>query len=415
MKKKILIIGNSAKEYALAKKLSENNEVFVAAGSNTIEEFATCVDIREDSVSELLEFVMENGIDITIPVSAKSLNTDIVDVFNNNNQQIFAPSLAATKLIFDKSMMKKVLYKLRIPTPKFGIFEKQNVAMDYIKNLKNPFVIKTNEPSSAVILTSQNTAKSILDSYFVKKNQKVIIEDYIWGVPFSFYILTDGYKALPIGSSIMYKHSLDGDGGQLTGGMGSCVPNYKLSIENEYFIMDNVIYPTLEYLEMGGNPYLGILGVNGILTDDGNVQVIGFQPFLQDCDCAAVLELISADILSLIESCVIGSFSDEVEFIPQKEMAATSLVFVCKNKDSQENPVLGLDNLDESVKISFYSQVKKNKYLEYEAESGSVFVLTAVGRTAGSATEKIYEEAKLVNFKGIFYRKDICKPRHNWD
>ncbi len=413
MSKKILIIGNSAKEYALARKLAENNEVFVASGSDAIKEFATCVDIREDAVSELLDFAMENSIDITIPVSMKALCSNIVEVFNKNNQQVFAPTLAASKLIFDKAGMKKVLYKLRIPTPKFGIFEKQNIAMDYIKNLKNPFVIKTNEASSAVILTSQNTAKTILDSYFIQKNQKVIIEDYIWGTPFSFYAITDGYKALPIGSSIMYKHSLDGDGGQLTGGMGACVPNYKLSIDNEYYIMDNVIYPILEYIEMGGNPYLGIIGVNGVLTEDGSIQILGFEPFLQDCDCSAILELIDADILSLMKSCVIGSFSDEVEFIPQKDMASTSLTFVCKNRENSNNVISGLDNLDENVIISFYPQIKKNKYLEYEAEYGSVFIMTAVSRTISSAVEKVYQEAENIDYNGIFYRKDICKPQYN--
>ena len=66
-----------------------------------------------------------------------------------------------------------MLYKLNIPTPKFGIFEKQNIAVDYIKNLKTPFVIKTNERSSAVVLTSQKSAKIILDSGFAQKNQKL--------------------------------------------------------------------------------------------------------------------------------------------------------------------------------------------------------------------------------------------------
>ena len=78
MKKKILIIGNSAKEYALAKKLSLKHEVYVTPSSDTIKEFATCIDIREDKSSELLEFVMENGIDLTIPVSTMALKSDIV-------------------------------------------------------------------------------------------------------------------------------------------------------------------------------------------------------------------------------------------------------------------------------------------------------------------------------------------------
>ena len=88
MGKKILIIGNSAKEYALAKKLSEENEVFVVPQSDTVKEFATCLDIREDSVAELLEFVLENEIDITIPVSLKALSTNIVEIFNNNNPKL---------------------------------------------------------------------------------------------------------------------------------------------------------------------------------------------------------------------------------------------------------------------------------------------------------------------------------------
>jgi phosphoribosylamine--glycine ligase len=78
MRKKVLIIGNSAKEYALAKKLAETCEVYVAPGNDGIAEFTNCIDIRPNSAQELLEFVLENSIDITIPVAAESLSSDIV-------------------------------------------------------------------------------------------------------------------------------------------------------------------------------------------------------------------------------------------------------------------------------------------------------------------------------------------------
>lgn len=413
MTKKILIIGNSPKEYALARKLAKNNEVFVAPGSAMMKEFATLVDIREDSVSELLDFVLENDIDITIPVSKKSLKSNIVESFSKNHQQIFAPSLGAVQTIFDKSFVKKMLYKLKIPTPKFGIFEKQNMAMDYIKNQKAPFVLKTNEDSSAVILTSQKSAKIIADSIFAQENQKIIVEDYVWGTPFSFYAITDGYKALPLGSSIIYKHSLSGEGGQLTSGMGACVPNYKLSIENEYYIMDNVVYPLIEYFENNNKPYMGILSVNGILSDEGSIQILGFESFFNDADASALLDIINADLLCLMESCIIGYFSDEVEFIPQKDMTATSLVLTCTNKENSENSISGLDMLDEDLLVDFYPNAIKNRYLEVEANNGQVLVMTAFGRTITSSTKKVYEEAENINFKGKYYRKDICKSINN--
>ena len=410
MNKKILIIGNSAKEYALAKKMSENNEVYVAPGSDTMREFVTCVDIREDSVTELLEYVMENGIDLTIPCAQAAIASNIAEVFTKNNQAVFAPSADSAKLVLDKALMKKVLYKLRIPTPKLGIFEKPNMVMDYIKNLKNPFVLKTNEPSSAVVLTSPLAAKTIVDSAFAGKVQKTVIEDYVWGTPFSFYTVTDGYKALPLGSAIVYKHSLEGEGGQLTSGMGACAPNYKLSIENEYFLMDNVIYPTLDYLEIDGNPYVGILGIEGILTEDGRMQILGYRSFMQDCDCQAILNLVDTDLYKLFESCVIGSFSDEVEFIPQKEGSSTTLVLVCKNKNNVQNAIKGLDDLDETLDIAFYPAISKNRYLEYEAQNGPVMVLTAQGFTVASSTARVYAEVENIRFEGLSYRKDICKP-----
>ena len=407
--KKILIIGNGAKEYALAKKLSENNEIYITPVSDSLKEFATCLDIREDSIHELLEFAMENGIDITIATSAKAIDSDIASVFNQNKMQIFAPTSKANEIISNKAIGKKTLYKLRIPTPKFGIFEKLNLAADYIKNQKYPCVIKTNDSNSATIITSEKSAKNILEYIFMEKNKKVLIEDYVYGTPFSFYTLTDGYKALPIGSSLTYKHSLEGNGGQLSNGMGSCVPNYKLSVENEYFLMENVIYPTIEYLEMSGNAYTGILGVNGIITDEGNLIILGWQSFTQDSDTDAILNNINDDLYHLFESCTIGSFSDETERINLASKQSVSLVLVCRNKNNKENVIKGVDNLEDDTLITFYPSVSKNKYLEWEAQNGSVIVLTSSASSLSKAKEKVYQEAADIDFSGIFYRKDICK------
>ena len=103
MSKKILIIGNGAKEYALAKKLSEKHEIYITPASDTLKEFAQTLDIREDSVAELLEFAMENGIDMTIPVSSAALNSNIVEVFNNNNQKILNSESPLLNLVFLKN------------------------------------------------------------------------------------------------------------------------------------------------------------------------------------------------------------------------------------------------------------------------------------------------------------------------
>ena len=106
MAKKILIIGNSAKAYSLAKKLAEKHEIYVAPSSDTLKEFATTLDIRENDSKGLLDFVLENEIDLTIPCSRASLLSDLTEVFSSNNQPVFAPSTGASSIIFDKALAK---------------------------------------------------------------------------------------------------------------------------------------------------------------------------------------------------------------------------------------------------------------------------------------------------------------------
>ena len=408
MKKNILIVGNNPNAYALAKKLSEKHNIFVAPKSDGLKEFTTCLDIREDDINSLLDFAMENEIDMTIALSQKAIDEDISTRFNQNNQQIFAPSAAANYIVSNKAYAKKIMYKLKIPTPKFGIFDKINLAVDYIKSQQTPFVIKTNDTGSAVILTSEQCAKNILETTFLDKNNKIIIEDYVYGTPFAFYVITDGYKALPIGSSIMYKHILEGDGGQVTSGMGSCVPNYKLSLAQEEFLMRNSVYPVLNYLQNGNNAYLGILGVNGILSEDGSISVLGWQSFTQDADTNGILNQLDEDIYSLFESCIIGSFSDEIDFIRQNNTSSASVVLRCSHKNNQENAIKGVDNIEDETQLVFYPNIKKNKYLEFEAEYGPVCIVTSSSSNASKAAEKVYKELKDLDFNGINYRKDIC-------
>lgn len=409
MRKKILIIGNSAREYALAKYLSKEYDVFVAPGTSVMKSFATCVDIRPDNINELLDFVMENNIDMTIPISELSIQSDISARFGEHKLSVFAPSARAIGMLSNKVIAKRTLYKLRIPTPKFGVFEKANIALDYIKNQKVPFVIKSNDSNSSVICTSVKQAKDYIDRFFIEKNKKIIIEDYVYGTPFSFYTVTDGYKALPFGSSLIYKHSLEGNGGQLTGGMGACTPNYKLSYEHIYELMDNIIYPTLENLERDGNPYLGILGINGIITEDDELVILGYNSFMQDCDCAAVLNSLNENIYSLFDSCIIGSFSDEVEDIEFKDNYSVTVVAKCFNKVNENNAVHGLESLDEDTMLTLYPSAYINKYMELCVQNGLSLALTSSASSVAKARQKVYSELQEIDFSGIQYRNDICK------
>ena len=125
-RKNVLIIGNCTKEFAFAKKLSELDcvdNIFVARGNDAMKEFCTCIDIREDSPIELLEFAFENSIDLTVVLGEKAIKADVAGFFADNGQLVFGPSARSAEICTSKYIGKKFMYKLHIPTARFGIFE----------------------------------------------------------------------------------------------------------------------------------------------------------------------------------------------------------------------------------------------------------------------------------------------------
>lgn len=409
MEKNILIIGNSAKEYALAKILSEQFNVFVAPGNDAVSEFATAVDIRESNPAELIDFALENDITFTVCCSETAIAADIAKLFEINNLKIFAPTAAAAMFSISKSVGKKLMYKLKIPTPRFGIFEKKPLAIDYLKNCRMPVVIKTDKhkPSNGVMVCPTETiAKSYIEDCFFSGEDKVIIEEYVHGTNFSLYTITDGYKILPIGSVVDYKFALEGNGGILTSGMGAYAPCIKLTDDQIAYIMHEIAYPIITSLETQGNPYLGIIGFDGVITPGGKISIIECNTFLRNHDAQCILSLINHDIYKLMEACVIGSFSDEYDFIDIKdEFAVSGVLSSGKHKNSV---IAGLDELQDDTMIA-HLNTKRNEYLEYETLGDRTLVVTKKAKTLSRAKQGLYEELEFIEFEGKRYRKDICQ------
>lgn len=408
--KKVLIVGDSAGEYTLAEKmckLGEVSDVFVAPGNDAMKEFCTVVDIRENNVQELLEFALENAIDLTVASSELAIKNDIASVFQQNNQMIFAPSKDSANICLHKSAGKKFMYKTRIPCSKFGIFDKPSLAIDYIKKAGMPIVIKTDEYQENGVLVCNvfSVAKTFIEDLFESGEKKVIIEDYAHGHEFSYYVITDGYQALPLGSVATYKYELEGNGGFLTHGTGSFTPDYKISKQVEKRILQQIIYPTLNILARQHTPYIGILGVDLIMNKDEHLSALKFNSFLQIPDCQGILALLNENIYNLFQACVVGSFADDYEQIDVSDKSAVSCVLLAKKKEAIIN---GVDSLDENTQIAHFN-TKKNEYLEYETSSGRTLVITRTARILSKAVEDLYDEISIINFEGIKYRYDIAK------
>lgn len=406
-KKKVLIVGNSAKEYALVKKFKNYDcDIFVLSGNSAISELAECVDIREENVQEILEYVLENAIDLTIVTSEVAIKNNIAELFQTNNQLIFCPTAQSAQFALSRSAGKRFLYKLRIPTPRFGIFDKLPLAIDYLKNAPMPQVIRADENSNSadrLVCTTFAASKTFVEDLFNKDENKVVLEDYVYGHEFTIYVVTDGYSALHLATVANYKFAEDGDGGILTSGVGAYTPDYKISSDIENSVMQNVVERVLASLQRKETPYLGVLGIDCVLTTDGNFVTLDFKPFLSDHDAEAVLNLVDENLLTLFEACAVGSFADDYEKIDVSDNSSVSCVISSRKKGEI---IKGLELVESDIT---HFATTKNKYFEYETVEGKTLVLTKTAKTLSRARKHLYEDVELISFSGKKCRNDICE------
>ena len=412
-KKKVLIIGSSAKEYALAKHFYEDEnitEIFVAPGNSAVDKFAKRVDIRENDTQALLEFAIKNDIDLTVVSSTEAIASDIATDFRENSQMIFAPDKKSSSFIVSRAAGKKYAYKLHLPVTKFGIFEKAQLAVDYVKSENMPLLVASDydtETSVKAVCTTVKSAVTTVNDVFFRDEDKVVIEQYVYGHPFTFYVITDGYQALPLAIVGDYKFQEDGDGGLFTSGVGAYLPDYKISYDLVSYIMDNFVTKILENLSARGSSYLGILGIELVLQDDNSCKIVGFTPFLKDHDAQAVLNSLDVNLYSVMEACANGSFADDYDDIPIKDYSIVSCVLSAR-KDGEV--ISGLELVDDTTDIGSFNTTV-NKYLETLTNKGRTLVLTQTASTFSRARELLYDNVETIYFEGMKYRKDICNDK----
>lgn len=413
----ILIVGSGAKEYTMAKEFSKYENVdliFAAPGNFAISDYAACIDIDADDADSLAEFVKVNNIDLTVASSEKSIESDIAGKFNEEGLMIFAPTAEAARITSSKSIAKKFMYKTKIPTPKFGIFDRENMAVDYARKSKFPLVIKADfhmHGENVFVCDSFKIAKRMIEDLFDSGNKKIVIEDFIAGQEFSYYVITDGYNAMPVSSVVPYKHVLEGNGGAITSGLGAYSPFYMIDSTLEGRIFKEIIYPTLDELGKNGNQYVGILGVDIILDRTGNLNVIEFNPFFKEPDAQCVFNILDINFVDVMKAAIVGSLVDDFYEIKVKPVYSLSVVLNAggyPQEGKYGSVISGLDEVEEHCEISHFN-TRKDLHGNFVTAGGRTLVVTSNASTLEKAAQNTYESIELINFDGKKYRKDIGK------
>src|SRR5579872_4714790 len=144
---KVLIVGGGGREHALAWKCAASNrvqQVFVAPGNagTAAESKVLNVDIAADDIEGLLQFAIDEDIDLTIVGPEGPLVAGIVDRFAAANRRCFGPTARAARLEGSKAFTKDFLNRHGIPTASFATFNLGNFDEGYVRAQRLPLVVK---------------------------------------------------------------------------------------------------------------------------------------------------------------------------------------------------------------------------------------------------------------------------------
>jgi phosphoribosylamine---glycine ligase len=423
---RVLVIGGGAREHALVRRLAAERDVdavVCAPGNPGIARQAKVAAIDPGNLDAVSELAERERIDFTIVGPELPLSLGIADRFAAEGRLLFGPTAAAARLESSKAFAKALMSRHGIPTARFQTCETTDEAMDAIasREFGFPVVLKADglAAGKGVVIADDRASaeRAILDAMRDRKfgaaGERLVIEECLSGPEVSFFAVSDGSRAVPIGTAQDHKRIFDGDRGPNTGGMGAFAPSPLVGRELEARIMQEIVDPVIAGMAAEGQAFRGFLYAGLMLTPKGP-KVIEFNVRLGDPEAQVVLPLIEEPLLPLLLAAANGRLAQ-----PRLRIGRGALVGVVMASrgypESSESgqPISGTEVAEAVAGVDLYHAGTAWRGGQLVTAGGRV--LTVVGRGAdyGEAIARAYEGAGRIAFDGMQYRRDIGRKALN--
>ena len=413
----ILILGSGGREHALAWAVKQNpkcDRLIVAPGNAGIALLAEVADFDILDGTAVVQFCEENAIDFVIVGPEAPLAAGVADATRAAGLLTFGPSAAAARLEASKAFTKEICDACAAPTAGYARFTDAAAAKAYVQAEGAPLVIKADGLAAGKGVIMGMTLQEALDGIdeifggaFGAAGAEVVIEEFMEGEEASFFILSDGTNALPIGTAQDHKRVGDGDTGPNTGGMGAYSPAPVLTDAIQQQAMDEIVLPTIREMARRGTPYQVVLYA-GLMIKDGRARLVEYNCRFGDPECQVLMMRLGAQALDLMLACAEARL-DEARANWADDHALT-VVMAAKGYPgayAKGTVIEGLETLPEtSAQMVFHAGTKRVDG-KVTATGGRVLNVTARGTTLTEARDRAYAMVEAIDWPEGFCRKDI--------
>ena len=417
---KALVIGSGAREHALAARLSRelgSASVICAPGNPGIARLARTISIDPTEIDSLRLLVEREAVDLTVVGPELPLSLGIVDCLTAAGRAVFGPTAAAARLETSKAFAKAFMARHRVPTARFHTADSLDAALRLVRDepFGFPIVLKADGLAAGkgvVIADDRPMAEAALrammaDRRFGAAGDRVVIEECLTGPEVSFFVVSDGRRALPIGTAQDHKRIFDDDRGPNTGGMGAFAPSRLVGTAMRDRIMHEIVEPVIAGMTAEGDPFRGFLYA-GLMLTAGGPKVIEFNVRLGDPEAQVILPLIDEPLAPLLAAAAAGALRQAEVRIADR--CLTGVVMASRGyPESSESGVTiaGIERAETIAGVAVYHAATARKNGQLVTAGGRVLTVVGSGADFTESTTRAYAGVLQIGFEGMQFRHDI--------
>ena len=422
----ILLLGSGGREHALAWKMRQSplcEKLFIAPGNAGTAQEGENIALQTTDFQAIKSFVLEKNISLVVVGPEEPLVRGVTDFFRNDADlktvTIVGPSAYGAQLEGSKAFAKKFMARHAIPTARYAEITEHTEGVTFLKTLQLPYVLKADGLAAGkgvLIINDLDEAiaalKIMLDGQFGEASRKVVIEEFLDGIEFSVFALTDGKDYVILPEAKDYKRIGEGDTGLNTGGMGAVSPVPFLTKELWRKVEERIVKPTINGLHTEEIDFVGFVFF-GLIRVGSEPMVIEYNCRMGDPETEVVIPRLRNDLVEIFQKLGEGKLS-EVK-IQQDSRTATTVVLTAggyPNDYKKGDLIRNIANPDafgtEGVEnaLIFHAGTKSVDNQIF-TNGGRVMAITAFGDDIPSALSISNASAQHIDFEGKYFRKDI--------